>query len=399
MAQLPDHIPEILKPRLRLFMSVDVVGSTKLKQPEFLSKQIDWLDILQRFYGETVEAVQTEWLALRALFPDPATHPDFLGDPPQFWKTVGDEVLYYKDLTDSRQLALALECWKKALTRVRTFLYKQNEGALKDAVPEVKLDVKSAVWTAGFPWRNKTIVSPSGLLNELCKGDYAEVFQNAHEKAHREPAPGDGTGARVEFDFIGPGIDIGFRLCGFATVQKMVLSMDAAYILAAVRGANAFLLPEPLYYDGRIPLKGVFAGREYPLFWIDNSHPDSFEAKESRARHPISDTDVLRFCETFYKEFYNLFTHRPFIVGDHGGLTAIPDDFDRWMGVQVAQYEERRKEGERRQQAEQELTRAGASRGGGARQPAAIDVNELKQRLTRDIAPQAEDEPEAPKKT
>jgi hypothetical protein len=393
MAQLPQHIPAILKPRLRLFMSVDVVGSTKLKQPEYL--ELDWFLILQSFYGETVLAVQTEWLKLQKVI-DPENHGIFLGDPPQFWKTVGDECLYYKDLSDSRQVAITIECWKRALTRVRTFLYRQNKGPLEKA--DVRLDIKSTIWSAGFPWRNKTIVSPSGLLDELCKGHYAQVFQSAHEEAYLdEGEPCEEKNPRVEFDFVGPGIDIGFRLCSHATIQKMVLSMDVAYILA-LRGANAILKPEPIYYDGRLPLKGVFAGRDYPLFWIDNSPPDSFEAEESEARAPITDGKIIDFSKTFYQEFFTAFAHRPFLVGDPGGsLTALPDEFVVWMNAQVALYEDwKKREEERRQQADQELSKAGTAREA-AKQSPPIDVNELKRRLTEDMPGQPEDENSTPK--
>jgi hypothetical protein len=390
MAQLPEHIPEILKPRLRLFLSADVVESTKLKQPEFLAHTIDWFLILQSFYGETVLAVQTEWLKLQTEI-DPANHQIFLGDAPEFWKTVGDEVLYYKDLSDSRQIALTIECWKRALTRVRTFLYGQNKGALEKT--DIRLDIKSTVWSSGFPWRNKTIVSPSGLLDELCKGHYAQVFRKAHEDAYLDDGePCDEKNPRIEFDFIGPGIDIGFRLCGFATIQKLVISMDVAYILA-LRGANAILPPEQIYYDGRVPLKGVFAGKQYPLFWIDNAPSNSFEAEESKARAPITDADVLRFCDIFYKEHYAAFAHRPFIAGDPGGsLTTLPPPFIDWMTTQIAVYENWKREEERRQQAGQELTKPAAARAGGARQPPPIDVNELRRRLTEDMPARAEDE-------
>ncbi|SEH15046.1 hypothetical protein SAMN05428974_1338 [Sphingopyxis sp. YR583] len=380
--------PDVLTPRLRIFLSADVVGSTALKQPVFLETQIDWLEIMQRFYGEMVDAMETGWEQLKSDL-DEELHDVFLGPPPQFWKTVGDEVLYYKDLTDSRQITLTILCWKRALGLVRTYFEKQNKGLLQEV--GLTLDLKSTIWTAGFPRRNKTIVSPAGLSRQLRGGNYSDAFRRAQSRALSQQKRD--ANARVEFDFIGPGIDIGFRLANFATEQKMVISLDVAYILA-LRGTNILrrhmktisVDPIPIHYDGRVLLKGVFGQRKYPLFWIDNSPAGSFEAAEVAARTPIQDAAVLKFAQTFYTEHYREFTHEPFIINDPANaLTSYPPEFAQWMEVQIKLYKDlAREEALLRRKAKSALA-ASEEDSIPQKQIASEDVTKLARKLTTGI--------------
>ena len=97
---------------------------------------------------------------------------------------------------------------------MRGTLAKHNKETL--AAEKLSVDVKSAIWLAGFPRRNKAIISPAGLLDELRKGHYEDVFRDAHERAYGARASvksNEGQTPRIELDFIGPGIDIGFHLC------------------------------------------------------------------------------------------------------------------------------------------------------------------------------------------
>ncbi len=341
MAVPGNSIPEVLKPRLRLFMSVDIVGSTALKQPAFLEQLVDWLLIIQGFYGETVLAVQQEWEGLRKLIPADKHH-SFLGSPPQFWKTVGDEVLFYKEITDSRQVALSVHCWRRALKTVRAFFQKHNKETLSGT--KLELDVKATLWLAGFPRRNRAIISPSGVLKELRAGEYERVFLDARERAYSQQSDhgdDDDSTQRIELDFIGPGIDIGFRLSGFSTVQKMIVSMDVAYMIARQPGDLSWSHHE-IHYDGRVPLKGVFGGKPYPVFWLDNAPSGSFWALESRAMRALDNQKVIEFCEDFYKrkDHYKDFVDPPFVFGDEGGSFAkLPRGYRTWLDEQIKLYE------------------------------------------------------------
>ena len=79
-----------------------------------------------------------------------------LGEKPRVWKTIGDEILYVKLLTDHRQLCSTLSCWMKAVQQLRSFVKSKDS----------RLDVKSTAWTAGFPLKNKEVVVSSASDHE-----------------------------------------------------------------------------------------------------------------------------------------------------------------------------------------------------------------------------------------
>lgn len=149
----PASCPPFLKPRLRLFLSADIVGSTALKQTrarpagssEDSTKGPVWFSTIQGFYFEAAQAFLSEWADRKGESAHPA---ELYGEEPSFWKSVGDEVLFTKVLGDHRQLATTLSCWFKAVERIRNFLKSENSS----------LDVKCTAWLAGFPYWNREVV-------------------------------------------------------------------------------------------------------------------------------------------------------------------------------------------------------------------------------------------------
>lgn len=118
--------PQFLEPRLRLFLGADIVGSTALKQTRLgahkaptdqATKGPAWFSAIQGFYFEAAQAFLFDWERSRSKSDDP----EFLyGPPPTLWKTVGDEVLFVKHVTDHRQIAITIQCWKRALGRMKS---------------------------------------------------------------------------------------------------------------------------------------------------------------------------------------------------------------------------------------------------------------------------------------
>jgi hypothetical protein len=162
--------------------------------------------------------------------------------------------------------------------------------------------------------------------------------------------------------------------------------MDVAYMLARCRGDQA-LTHLDIHYDGRVPLKGVFKGKPYPLFWIDNSPAGSFEAKESQARQPTRDMDIIGFCDTFYDEsdYYQEFAHRPFIRNDPGGcLGEEPPGYNEWLRREVLAYRRWQRAEDRQMQKEEELRRGESTTGDGLK-TRAIDPKELSRLLISDL--------------
>ena len=318
---------EAFHPRLKLFLSLDIVGSTAYKQPLDLSRipvteVIAWANTIQSFFRTVEQSVSENWRSLEAM----ADQVDFqVGSPPRLWKTAGDEVIYWKELEDDCDIWLAVAIWTKVIESVREDLSNSGTG----------LDVKPTLYVAGFPIRNRVVVTnlaEPGFLDRI-KGFY------------------DSRGAAGAVDFIGPGIDVGFRLSGLSSPKKMSISVDCAYLMAVsapkicdfeaklhakftgsektffshevgksmFRKSNQngklkvfdpsksfFLYKFSIYFSGRKELKGVLGGTHYPHFWINAIPSDSLISAQDdfyrNYRNPVEWRKLEKFCEKFYAD-------------------------------------------------------------------------------------------------
>ncbi len=302
---MQSETPPFLKPRLRLFLSADIVGSTALKQSQVASlrdnkekRGTPWVYIIQGFYIEAKLALADEWKKACEKADGRGTP---VGEAPLFWKTVGDEILFTKNLTDYRQLALMLECWMRTIERIRSDLQSRDE----------RLDVKSTAWLAGFPVKNKDVVlSNAPSLAKYNGVNYLSVSGDLLNKYYDDPHTDE-----VTVDFVGPSVDVGFRLSAHATARRFVVSVGIAYILSLTVPDDDDVVTEiKFFYQGTVVLKGVFGGVPYPLFWIDvgkKTMSSSVEDKLTLVKH-CDPRAVQDFCSAFYKE-NDRYTFRPFI--------------------------------------------------------------------------------------
>lgn len=297
--------PKFLEPRLRLFLSADIIGSTALKQSRLGAfdssgpAHVSWFTTIQGFYFEAQQHFMRAWNDLKLRHKDN----DYFGEAPKLWKTIGDEVLFTKLITDHRQVAVTLQCWVKALGAIREFL--RRDGG--------RLGVKSTTWLAGFPFRNKEVV----LSGESFSGDdFIEDYYKENGIILNKYYEKDGDG--INIDYIGPSIDTGFRLTGQATSRKLILSIDVAYILALTSPAKKGPIdPIKIRYEGQVSLKGVLGGANYPLFWMDLADGASSAVLEDKlTKSSACDRDEAQaFCEAFYAENSD-FIFPPFVISE-----------------------------------------------------------------------------------
>jgi hypothetical protein len=243
--------------------------------------------------------------------------PDLVGEAPRLWKTIGDEVLFVKVLSDYRQLAVALNCWKAAARGMREFLKGHDP----------RLDVKCSAWVAGFPIKDAEVVLDSAAYD--AKKEVEDYFKESGNILNSYYAGTSEEG--VSIDFIGPSIDIGFRISQHATSRKFTLSVDIPFILSLINPQDDGILDEiPIFYEGSVPLKGVFGGVDYPLFWMNMSPAGAlseFEDKLTKSS-PVPRDDLRKYCEAFYKE-HSAYTFRPFISADgEQQIVKKPDWYD-----------------------------------------------------------------------
>lgn len=317
-------LPEFLKPRLRLFLSVDLVGSTALKQAgEFPIKRPigdesleragpTWIFDLASFYREIEARFDFEWKNYCNSIPEKDRWP--IDNRASLWKINGDELIYVQELKSSKHCIALLFCWKRACQSYR-----------KDILSKMsKLDVKMTAWTAGFPLTNTEVIferdgesryedcDPLFIHYDLLKRWYSE--SDSHLKLIQ--------------DFIGPSIDTGFRIASKATPRKFIVSIEVAFIIAVTNIPKSMEMK--LFFSGHESLKGVFGGRPYPIFWIDTHSDDQLSRAEDKLTNitPLVRESVQEYCECFF-EGYSSYMIKPFINTDmESMMTAIPPHYE-----------------------------------------------------------------------
>ncbi|TGN13490.1 hypothetical protein [Leptospira bandrabouensis] len=245
--------------RLKIFFSVDVVGSTAFKNKENDSQVQPWLQFYKDFYNEFeilfVRNIEQEYERVGEEF-------DCQKILPNFWKSLGDELVFEATLNHHAQASILVVAFKNALE-----IFNNNNG-----VRSFGLSVKGTSWCAGFPVMN------------------AEL---RHKK---------------DYDFIGPSIDTGFRLTKFATETKFVISIELALILTAkVKNYLEF------FYEGKHILKGVLKDRPYPIIAINIKSPNLDET-EKDITPVVTRENLDKFLSKFFRDNK---IPKPFIKGDN----------------------------------------------------------------------------------
>ncbi|MGS1053165.1 hypothetical protein ACVCIC_30875 [Burkholderia glumae] len=392
-------LPDFLKPKLRLFMSVDITGSTQFKQllshsphkgaashkeeGEEGAPSEPWLSPILEFYEQISAVFEDQWKAV-AKHASEEPHEWVVGDRPTVWKAVGDELIFTKILTDHRQAYLSVLAWLRTIHAYRQRIKEHSAG----------LDLKCAAWIAGFPINNAEVIldhqSSSGLTG-CDDGDY--IFGNLARlhSANSGPQPSSGsssarsaTGIR---DFIGPSIDTGFRVASVASPRRFVLAADLAFMLSHTTGnlPSSWTFDKlEFYYEGRKDLKGVTNGTPYPIFWVNAVPPDPLMEIEDRieGREPTAASEVKTFCERFLEKNKDTHVMKPFINGDSDGLFKRVPARHLEKLQKLAKYwkkENDRREAEQKAQLEPENLTADSST-----DPAGSDLDTLSSQLVPD---------------
>lgn len=201
---------------LRLFMSADVAGSTSFKAQAEVASKVEpaWLSVFRSFFTNFPIMLMGQTAAEMV---DEDSLPEIA-----VWKALGDELI----------LTCPIGSAEEATHLIRA-LYLSMANYEKQYLKELPLRLKATAWIAEFPVPNIEIEIP-----ELS---------------------GDGQ----ILDFIGPSIDLGFRISKFSRPSTVALSLDLVELLLSSRKSD--LLTFQIL--GREGLKGVHFGRPYPVIW------------------------------------------------------------------------------------------------------------------------------------
>ena len=293
----------LLRGYVRIFLSCDIVGSTAYKQRQEKASasspsSSDWLLPFISFYRETgaaiilAEARVNESLTKCKLFKE-------AGDPIEFWKGAGDELLFSRRIKSRFEALASVLAFRDA---VRT-----QRAGLKQQVPP--LNLKATAWLAGFPVNNSEVVL--GLAPEAPRIEDTWI-ENLLELHDRRSTPTGRDSLKV--DFLGPSIDLGFRLCAHSTPQEMAVSADLALLLTrcckeiaafspARKGGYLASNETTLGFRGSVELKGILGGSNYPVFYVRDDKSDDLYDLEATLRGIENPT--LESIEEYLNSYLN----------------------------------------------------------------------------------------------
>jgi hypothetical protein len=323
--------------QLIAFLSADMANATDFKS-RHQSQYVDgtlvpptWPRYFSEVFNRVLQKFDEELRQQRF------TSTMVLSNTPRLWKINGDELLFRELVIPGEDglkwLALVASAFVQTVTRIDAEILADGCG------------LKGCIWTAGFPIRNKEIRVPTGQTVPIIRADTSE-----------STLPDFDTGAffRDEeglVDYLGPDMDLGFRLAAIAPPGRVICSIDVAYLL--MQRAEA----PNLYHVGWRVLKGVGGGAPYPVFWISSAddqrprHPwedrESGELKEYLNSRPLQRDDFLALSEAYWSQLRDYF-QRPYrspdeITPEHGRLWQIvaendTSEFDPVILDQYPQY-------------------------------------------------------------
>ncbi|WP_354265638.1 hypothetical protein [Bradyrhizobium sp. I1.7.5] len=256
---------------MRLFLSVDLVGSTAFKSSTGRDSNPtepypEWVTKFRHFYREFPNILASRYHRALSAQED---HDGYNVHLPQVWKTIGDEILFCCRVQSYEHLAACIAAFLGAL---------EDYGRLLDRDGKY-LDVKGAGWIAAFPAPNVTVEI---LRSGTAQADAADQIEEALEE-RADSTPGD-------FDFLGKQIDSGFRTAKNAASDRCSLSLELAWLLADA--AHSEMFSAKFSYHGRQTLKGVISDRPYPIVTIDAERSLARRAVRKHERAVTMDSDI-----------------------------------------------------------------------------------------------------------
>ncbi len=264
---------------VKLFLSVDIAASTAFKARSGLTSSLSWIKTFEDLFEEFPRTLYKFYQSLRT---------DGLRDVerPRIWKFIGDEIVFVADINDHLEI----------YTHIIAFVSATNAFEREFKQKHHKLRLKATAWVAGFPVMN-SIIRISAGENEIV-------------------------------DYLGPQIDLGFRLSKHADHRRIPVSLELALFLSAARKTSPKQNMVWLGFDGTVTLRGVLQNEPYPLFWVDRlGGEESQEDKLMRVK-PSCDHDAIEpYASEYFKEND---LPPPFIHGDSDmRFNRIPDGMER----------------------------------------------------------------------
>ncbi len=190
---------------------------------------------------------------------------------------------------------------------------------IKDA--SMSLDLKVTAWLAGFPINNAEFVVGAQRKKrpDFPGSDDHNYSHYVHlERFYEDPLPHE------MLDFIGPQMDLGFRLASLSSPRKMVLSLDLTWMLINTFSKSGNKWPSMvdlsgrIRFEGSVALKGVLSGAPYPVFWFDVKPDHMLNTAEDGVNQIVSIplSSITEYCNRIFEHYSATWLDQPFVCID-----------------------------------------------------------------------------------
>ncbi|MFW0772024.1 hypothetical protein ACLRGI_02505 [Paenarthrobacter nitroguajacolicus] len=252
-------------PRSLLFLSCDIVGSTQFKQ----NRSKNWQATFLAFYRQFPQVLGQ----MARHYPDL----DF-----KLWKPVGDELIFTCRVEKEIDVYNAVRVWLAAMSEYESgTLFKEN------------LATKGGAFIATFPGPDSESTIPINPSSEDSDEDPVEL--------NRIALSGRRSPMRYLYDYFGPSIDTGFRIFGVCSQRHFTMTVEVAWAMSRCLQDTGMDKSSVHVDDFTLlttqSLKGVWGGREYPVFAIDRQHDDLVnKALEQIKGRALQSNDIAVLC-------------------------------------------------------------------------------------------------------
>jgi len=215
---------------LYIFCSYDLVDATDFK----ISEPDKWPVIFNQFYEIVDREIKTKFSNIN------------------IWKYVGDEVLFFQKITCDIELYKFLPEFLNISDSIITSLKNLSSDN------NIPLATKCTVWIAPVKKINPQNISSAKEEQKENLAYKNIVIQAAYTNTHSM------------IDFLGPDIDLGFRISKYSYKNVITISADLAYLLENMQtpsGQNKTELISCLRIIAYKQLKGIWKNRAYPIIW------------------------------------------------------------------------------------------------------------------------------------
>lgn len=323
--QVPDY-------RIRLFLSVDLTGSTAFKSKNDSQK---WRAAFREFYGRFPRSFEDSFNAK-------CNEIGGMSDQekqarPLVWKTIGDEILFVNRVHSITHLSAYVAAFADTLHRFGEFIGETYHG----------LNAKGNGWVAAFPSPNTSIAVSHTAGADPYAGENGLESEEFEGQVDANPK---------DFDFLGKGIDGGFRISRNSSVDTFTISPALAFLLTEAAG-NPGLTKFGLEFNFQElqSFKGVLDGAPYPIISIDTmrsqAEKDLRELETKLLGRPaVVDNGQLEKLKCYLEKFIQLRNvEKPILKLSHGQDDVEPPQHyfefvDRWNAYKAEAHEEDQKQ-------------------------------------------------------